>query len=309
MIELVVAVSVFAILAGGLALTIDGGLNLARNNRNRSIAANLASQEMDEVRQEPFISLPLGLVDRTEPSSTACAYTVRREIEWVDNDSTTGPCDASARHSAGPAGLGQRLLARHAGRRTREVVDDPQPAGRLVRPEQRPHRGEGARQRRGAARRGPGRASPRPRSPGTSRRPSDGCAFFAFVPPATYTVRLDASGYVDRQGVASPAQLTGVTSGETSSIAFDYDQRRDAHADPQLARGRLVPVEPRGRCRQHRADAVRLGRSSRAPAPFAPIGNLFPYSDGYAALGGHLRRRRPAGRRRQRPRVLARCQP
>ena len=48
MIELVVAVSVFAILAGGLALTIDGGLNLARNNRNRSIAANLASQEMDD---------------------------------------------------------------------------------------------------------------------------------------------------------------------------------------------------------------------------------------------------------------------
>src|SRR5881392_1415502 len=83
MIELVVAVSVFAILAGGLALTIDGGLNLARNNRNRSVAANLASQEMDEVRQEPFISLPLGLVDRTE-SVDGVPYTVRRESEWVD---------------------------------------------------------------------------------------------------------------------------------------------------------------------------------------------------------------------------------
>ena len=84
----------FAILAGGIALTIDGGLNLARNNRNRSIAANLASQEMDQVRQEPFTSLPLGLVDRSE-SVGGVPYTVRRESEWVDNDSTTGPCDST----------------------------------------------------------------------------------------------------------------------------------------------------------------------------------------------------------------------
>jgi prepilin-type N-terminal cleavage/methylation domain-containing protein len=94
MIELVVAVSVFAILAGGLALTIEGGLNLARNNRNRSIAANLASQEMDDVRQASFTALPLGQTDRPE-SVDGVAYTVRRETAWVDNASTTGPCDSS----------------------------------------------------------------------------------------------------------------------------------------------------------------------------------------------------------------------
>jgi prepilin-type N-terminal cleavage/methylation domain-containing protein len=94
LIELVVAVSVFAILSAGLALTIDSGLNLARNNRNRSIAANLASQEMDEVRQSPFTTLPLGLVDRSE-AVDGVPYTVRRESEWVDNASTTGPCDST----------------------------------------------------------------------------------------------------------------------------------------------------------------------------------------------------------------------
>ena len=85
---------VFAILSAGLALTIDGGLNLARNNRNRSIGANLASQEMDDVRQASFTSLPLGLVDRSE-TVDGVPYTVRRETEWIDNASTTGPCDST----------------------------------------------------------------------------------------------------------------------------------------------------------------------------------------------------------------------
>ena len=104
MIELVVAVSVFAILAGGLALTIDSGLNLARNNRNRSIAANLASQEMDKVRQETFTSLPLGLVDRTE-SVDGVDYTVRRESEWVDNDVDHRALRLEQRDAAGAAGV------------------------------------------------------------------------------------------------------------------------------------------------------------------------------------------------------------
>src|SRR5690349_5519298 len=94
LIELVVAVSVFAIMGGGIALTIEGGLNLARNNRNRSIAANLASQEMDDVRQTSFTTLPLGLTQHTETVDNV-PYTVRRETEWVDNSSATGPCDSS----------------------------------------------------------------------------------------------------------------------------------------------------------------------------------------------------------------------
>ena len=56
-IELVIAMTIFSILIGGVVVSIGAGLALARNNRERSIAANLAAQEMDAIRQADFTSL------------------------------------------------------------------------------------------------------------------------------------------------------------------------------------------------------------------------------------------------------------
>jgi len=91
LIELLVALTIFAVLSGGIALLIDSGLTLARNNRNRTIAANLASQEMDKVRQSAFTALPVGLVS-TDVAVDGVHYTVNRDSEWVNNNSTTGAC-------------------------------------------------------------------------------------------------------------------------------------------------------------------------------------------------------------------------
>ncbi len=283
MIELVVAVSVFAILAGGLALTIDGGLNLARNNRNRSVAANLASQEMDEVRQEPFISLPLGLVDRTE-SVGGVPYTVRRESEWVNNASTTGPCDASA-------GTPRVLRVSVSVFWNDMRGTDPVKSSTILSPpvgSYDPNNGHIAVKVLGST------AEPLAGVPvavtataftRNLTTTSDGCAFFAFVPPATYTVQLGASGYVDRQGTASPSQVTGVTSGETSAIAFDYDQAATLTLTLSSPGGGAFPSNL----------AVGVGNTGLTPSgrkTFAgsgairTIGNLFPYSDGYGAWAG-----------------------
>lgn len=284
MIELVVAVSVFAILAGGLALTIDGGLGLARNNRNRSIAANLASQEMDKIRQEPFTQLPLGLVDRTE-SVGGVPYTVRRETEWVDNASTTGPCDATAgtprvlRVSASVYWTDMRGVAPAKS----STILSP-PVGSYD-----PNNGHIAVKVLG------GTAAPLAGVPVTVTAPgltrnltttTDGCAFFAFVPPnVTYTVRLSAVGYVDRQGNANPAQLTGVASGATSSVAFDYDQAATLTLTLNSSGGGSFPSNL----------AVGVGNTALLPTgskSFAgsgairTVGNLYPYEDGYSAWAG-----------------------
>ena len=118
--------------------------------------------------------------------------------------STTGPCDSTNANAAGAAGLGQRVLGRHAWRRAREVVDDPEPAGRLVRPDQRPHRGEGAGQHRGPARRRPGQRHGHRLHP----QPDDHLRRLRVlrVRPAVARTRSRSVrvGYVDRQGHASP---------------------------------------------------------------------------------------------------------
>ena len=124
---------------------------------------------------------------------------------------------------------------------------------------------------------------------------STGCAFFAFVPPATYTVSLGAVGYVDRQGGPTASQVTGVTSGTTSSVAFDYDQAATLTLTPDTARRWFVPVEPAHLRREHRP----LPTGSKAFAgtgAIRTIGNLFPYEDGYAAWAGDCADADPEGK-------------
>lgn len=294
MIELVVAVSVFAILAGGLALTIDSGLGLARNNRNRSVAANLASQEMDKVRQENFTSLPLGLVDRTE-SVDGVDYTVRRESEWVDNNSTTGPCDSN---NADPQVL--RVTASVFWPDMRGVT--PVKSSTILSPpvgSYDPNSGHIAVKVMGTG------AAPLAGVPVSVTRTgftrnltttSDGCAFFAFVPPdVSYNVTLGAVGYVDRQGNASPTQVAGVQSGATSSVAFDYDQ---------AASLTLTLTAPDGGSFPNGLSTV-VGNTALAPTgtktftgtgPIRTIPNLFPYTEGYSAWAGSCADADPEGK-------------
>jgi prepilin-type N-terminal cleavage/methylation domain-containing protein len=291
-IELVVAVSVFALLGGGLALTIDGGLNLARNNRNRSVAANLASQEMDSVRRAQFTTLPLGLVDRTEPVD-GVPFTVRRETEWVDNASTTGPCDSS---NANPQVLRVSVsvfwddMRGVTPVRTSTILSPP--VGSFD-----PTNGHIAVKVLG------GDAEPLLGVPVHVTAPgydanltttSDGCAFFAFVPPDTYTVALGSLGYVDRQGSPTASQVTGVTSGATSSVAFDYDRAATLTLTLNAPDGGTFPADL----------PVSVGNTGLLPTgakAFAGTGavrtldSLFPYDDGYAVWAGDCSDADPEG--------------
>ncbi len=76
----------------GVAVGMGSALGLTRNNRNRSIAANLAAKEMDVVRSTKFSSLPLTPQSRDEAVS-GVQYTIARTTEWVTRDGTSGVCN------------------------------------------------------------------------------------------------------------------------------------------------------------------------------------------------------------------------
>ncbi len=72
MVEMMVAISIFAFTATGVAALMGTLAAGSRgNNRNRAVAANLASQEMDVVRSTEFTELPLGTLDDRRSRSTA----------------------------------------------------------------------------------------------------------------------------------------------------------------------------------------------------------------------------------------------
>jgi type II secretory pathway pseudopilin PulG len=294
MIELVVAISVFAILAGGLALTIEGGLNLARNNRNRSVAANLASQEMDDIRSASFTTLPLGQVDR--PATVdGVPYTVRRDSEWVDNASTTGPCDST---NATPRVL--RVTVSVFWADMRGVT--PAESSTILSPpvgSYDPNNGHIAVKVLGSDATPLGGVPVTVTTTGFTRTLTttspDGCAFFAFVTPTSYTVTLGAVGYVDRQGRANPSQVAGVTSGATSSVSFDYDQASTLTLTMTSPGGGSFPSNL----------SVDVGNSALVPTgskeftgagAIRTVGNLYPYADGYEAWVGSCADADPEGK-------------
>jgi prepilin-type N-terminal cleavage/methylation domain-containing protein len=92
-VELMAAISIFALVVTGITALMGTSLNLTRNNRNRAVGANLASQEMDVVRSTTFTDLPLGQVTTTQ-TVDGVPYSVIRETEWVTQNATTGPCQA-----------------------------------------------------------------------------------------------------------------------------------------------------------------------------------------------------------------------
>ncbi|MBM3675762.1 MAG: type II secretion system protein [Actinobacteria bacterium] len=297
LLELIVALSIFAILAGGITLLVDSGLSLARNNRNRSIAAHLASQEMDAVRRSDFTTLPIGMTTSTV-SVDGVGYTVNRNAEWVDNTSTSAACDSA---SSVPQVL--RISVNVSWPDMRGIP--PARSATMLSPpvgSYDPNSGHVAVQvrDRDAAPLGGVPVRVQGGTVDTTITTTDefgarpGCAFFAFLPAGTYTVTLGLTGYVDRQGMASPSQTAGVSVGQVSSVAFDYD----AAATLQLAITGEAGGSPVTDLPLNLANTALLPtgvRSDSGTGLARTIGDLFPFADGYQVWAGSCADADPEG--------------
>ncbi len=292
MVEMVVAILVFAILIVGVTATMSTSLNMVRNNRNRSVAANLASQEMDTVRSTDFTDLPVGQTVTVQNVDTV-PYTVTRETEWVTKNASSGACDAPP--GSRPAYLRVNVEVTWPSMNGIPPVDahtiltppvgayDPNSGHIAVKVVDRDGFGEGG---ISVAIAGPQNSS--------QLTNSDGCAFFAFIPAGTYTVTASAGGYVDLQGVASPSQPASVVVGATTSVQFQYDRA----ATLQLTMAGSVFGSP-----APSSLTVSLYNTHILPngvESFSGAGNprtiagQFPYADGYEVWAGDCAQADPA---------------
>ncbi|HYN36636.1 MAG TPA: DNRLRE domain-containing protein, partial [Actinomycetota bacterium] len=222
LIELLVALTIFAVVSAGFAVGMGSALGLARNNRNRSIAANLASGEMDAVRSMPFQDVVVNEIE-TLRTVDQVVFTITRRAEWVSEGTTEGPCDGdpgtalefkrvtvdvSWPNMAGVAPVqSQTILSPPVGNY------DTATGSLSIR----------VSDRNGAA--GTGHVVNIVGPSGTYTEPLvDGCAFFAALPRGSYIISLDTEGYVDGQGVTTPSQSAVVSTGTLTSVEFDYDQ-------------------------------------------------------------------------------------
>ncbi len=283
MVEVVMAIFIFGIVIVGVVVGMGSSLNLTRGNRSRSVAANLASEEMDTVRSTDFVDLPLGQVTSTQTIDNV-PYTITRESEWVIPNATNGPCQAPANASLAYLAVDVAVTwPNMAGVQpiSSNTVVTP-PVGTYD-----PTSGHVAvtvRDRNGVAEDGVLVSLGGPVND-SQMTTSDGCAFFAFEPPGSYTVALSGSGFVNDQGIAAPSQSATIKAGSVVSVQFQYDQAATLLLTLQGNNGYAPPSNI----------TVSVGNTHILPTGtkwFAGTGSprtisgLFPYSDGYEVWAG-----------------------
>jgi prepilin-type N-terminal cleavage/methylation domain-containing protein len=287
LVELLVAIFIFGLIAAAVGANVSQGLTLTRTNRERSVAANLAAQELDVVRNTPVTSLPLGLVTSSQTVDST-AYAIRRTTGWVTKSASVGSCD-------GGSGARQAYLRVNVKVTWAQMSGvDPVNTDTLVTPKLGSFGADtGAisvkvRDRDGAPESGAQVSVSGPGVNSTQTTADDGCAFFAFLPAGTYTASASTPNFVDLAGRSTPSTSVAVVAGTTAAASFDYD--REA----------LLVFTLQGPDAGHPAAPglpVRLGNSNGA-FPYgvtgaypgtgntATAGPLFPFASGYTAWAG-----------------------
>ncbi len=116
----------------------------------------------------------------------------------------------------------------------------------------------------------------------TAQTDADGCAFLAFLPAGTYSIKLNEPGYVDDKNNKTPSVSATVVVGATKSLSFQYDQA--ARIAVTMAGGATTPVP---------ADlpvTVWSNNSKNVTIPGTGatrvVDGLFPFSSGYYSWAG-----------------------
>jgi type II secretory pathway pseudopilin PulG len=294
-VELLVAVTVFALVFAAVSIGIGRALELNRGNRNRSAAAYLAARQLEEVRARSFSSVALGSTTcayTTSSCNLPSPYTVTQNVVWASPGSTSTSCDVPATSGAGLAykrvtvtvtwpdmgGVApvtsQTLLTPPAG------SYDPNDGHILVQAFDRdalPLAGQTV------SLTGPESAS--------QTTTADGCAFFAYLDPGTYTASLSTTGYVDRQGGQPATQSVGVTASQITRVQFDYDRAATLSVGLVAPSGAVIPTGTYGISMTVANGNLTVGyksyrQSATGSGTTRTITPLFPYASGYQVWTG-----------------------
>jgi len=287
LVELMVAMTVFAVVMAAALIGFSGAFRLTRDDRSRAVAANLASQEMDRLRAQAVQDFTKILAGTTTWTTTVdkVPYTLKRRDAWITKNPNAGPCDGSTngklsqmsvRVSVTWPNMQGTLSVKN------QTVLTP-PVG--VYDDETGHIGVKVLDQTGAGIQGINVLVTGPGYSQTIATDVDGCAFFGFLDPATYVASLNTAGYVSDQGLSNPTQTVAVVVGTITSIQFNYARAATLSLTLSGAYGGTIPANV----------AVGLGnthllpsgtRSAPGTGDSRSIGSLYPFTDGYQVWAG-----------------------
>jgi len=293
LVEMLVALTVASLMLSGVAYGLIRALWTTRDSNSREVAAQLASEAIDQARGTTDVPNLAGTTYTKTVDGTT--FTIVRTISTYLRNGASSPCDGSGNASVKYKKIAIRVTWPRMAPGTKSVRADT-----LLTPSASvydPSKGNvavkvldaNAKPVEGVMVRAAGSVDN-----DVQYTDDSGCAFFDGVTPGAYTVTATLSNYVSRAGLAVPAASTTVTSGNTSSVAFDYDLAGaldvNLVADANYPPPANVPVElyntallPDGTVSYAGTGATRT------------LATLFPFASGYSVWAGSCTDADPAG--------------
>lgn len=285
LIELVVSITLLAVVMLGLAGAMGAGMKAIASNRYRVVAASLASEDLELARSAGFDSLTFGATTRTA-AVDGVSYTVRREAEWLDQGTGQASCTSPG---------GGRSYVRLVTRVTwpnmgavRPVLSETllTPSGATA----DPTTGGMALQFLGAD--GSGAQGVTVSLSGATSAvplvtPTSGCALFTDLAAGNYTVTATRSGHVTRDGAASHSFTVGVTAGAvTSRLGELYDEASRLALRLTAPEGYPVPAGIPVTVANNQLTARTRTVAGATTGDTVEVPGLFAFANGYTAWAG-----------------------
>jgi prepilin-type N-terminal cleavage/methylation domain-containing protein len=291
LIEVVVALFVFALVATGTAYTLLSVLALNRDSRVRHLATNLAAEEIDLAHDtDDILALGDTAYDRVLGTDT---FHVSRTTRWVAGTGTDDAC------GAGAGALSYKRVNIEVSWNGMRAGSTPVRADSIVTP--RSHlnavdtgtilasvtaaSGSGSAGITVAARR-TGETTVR----ASAVTNADGCAFLTGVTPGTYDVSASRAGYVGTDQTTAPRVSVPVTAAASAGAAFQLDRASTVTVDYASNRPTGTVYFPNnlvttrfdaGGTASHTALSGTGTHTSRTQTA-----QLFPFASGYEFVAG-----------------------
>jgi prepilin-type N-terminal cleavage/methylation domain-containing protein len=227
LIEVIIAMMIFAIISVGVAYTLLSSFAITNDSRSRAVATNLAAQEIDLDRSAADI---FALQSTTAPkfvqvpAGSGLTYSISRDVNWVYASGDDVSCNASAASSllykrirvkiTWPKMVGAPVIADTVFAPSSKISVDT--LGTIL---------VSTTSSSGAPVSGVAvSVSP---TPGSTAALTDamGCSYLLKVPPGTYTVTVSRSSYIDPNQQATPSRTVKVEAGKTTSAGFTFDEQ------------------------------------------------------------------------------------
>ncbi|WP_431804008.1 carboxypeptidase regulatory-like domain-containing protein [Microbacterium sp. bgisy203] len=282
LVEVVVAMIVFAVIATGFLYVLTSAMTMSRDTRARIVAANLASQQIDLIRSAKTV------FDVKNETRTATLNGDRFEIatswSWATSTGATVTCEAGAASGSFSYkkvtvevtwdNMSGRPVYSDTAYTPRAKINDPTKGTVLVGVIDA--YGEGV----------SGATVTLDPSPGIDAvtTDSDGCAYLLKVPEGEYDVIVNKSGFINQAQLTAPKAGVSVTAGGSSRVSFAYD--RAATFRLTFAGGTTpVPSLPTNLSATFLSTYGAFPVTLSKPAGVVPV-SRFPVASGYSIVAG-----------------------